>query len=370
MLAKEGKPYMNPPPSIIEKCTECRLCVDECFFLSKHNKTPKEIAEEIAKSVDVDKGYVRECFLCSLCRAICPLDLDFPSVILQARRGLSATWKSIDMCYRLSLPDDPLFIIDAYKRHKNINYQSLRKKNFKYAFFPGCAMSCYSPEATMRIYEMLVKKLNEVSLIDSCCGRPLNDIGLNGRASKWLLKLESSLKERGCEAIITACPSCYYYLRSKLQGKFKFLTVYQIVGNMLKVELGNSKVTIHDSCPDRFEGVFAQHVRALFTPASKIVEMNHNKERTMCCGSGGLVSCVDPNLPLAASEARAKEFSETGADLMIVYCYVCAQMFWASQPGIKTKHVLDLALKTRDASEEVKSGELNELIVKLLTSEM
>jgi Fe-S oxidoreductase len=229
-------------------------------------------------------------------------------------------------------------------------------------------MSIYSPEATMQVYEKLNGKIGDVGLLDSCCGKPLEDIGLSERASKWLLKLEESLREHNCAGIITACPNCYYYLRSKLQEKFKLLTVYEVLEDEIKRGLSNCncKVTVHDSCPDRFKGIFAAHVRGFFRN-HQIVEMKHCKEKALCCGAGGMVSCADPNLPAIASEIRAKEFFETNAELMVVYCYTCAQMFWASQPEIKTKHILDLALKTQDMSEEVKSQELSKFAIKLLT---
>jgi Fe-S oxidoreductase len=71
-----------------------------------------------------------------------------------------------------------------------------------------------------------------------------------------------------------------------------------------------------------------------------------------------------------ASSNRAMEFLETGADLMVVYCYTCAQVFWISQPKIETKHILDIALKTRDASQEVKSQEVSKFAMKLLLGEV
>lgn len=362
---------MQSLTSIIENCTECKLCVDECKFLSRLNKTPKEVARELAEGMDSEKGYVMTCFLCDLCRAVCPLSLNFSSVILYGRQKLSETLKGIDICYRLSLPDDQLFMIDAYKRYKNLSYPSLGDEKFSYAFFPGCAMSCFSPDATLQVYGKLKEKLNDVGFINLCCGKPLNDLGLTERTSIWLQKLEKLLKKHGSLEIITACPSCYYFMRSKLNGGFKLTTLYEVIGDMLKKELkslNGFNLTVHDSCPDRFEGIFAKNVRKLFEN-SKIVEMKHNKERTLCCGQGGLVSCADSNLPIFVSDLRAEEFSETNAKFMVVYCYACAQTFWSLQPSIETKHVLDLALKTQDASKEVKSGELSNIIMKILTGE-
>lgn len=357
---------MNALTLVIENCTECQLCVQECPFLLKHNKTPKKIAEELAEGVDKNKNYVMECFLCGLCRVVCPLGLDFPQVISHARQKL-ALEAAKKPCYKLSLPDEPLFFPTAYRLHKNWLYDSLKKKSFKYAFFPGCAMSCYSPEATVKVYERLAERFNDVGLVDQCCGKPLADVGLQERASKWLKRLKSYMKEHGCTDIITACPMCYYYLQSMFQGEFHTITVYEVLRDSFKEGMRtiDLKVTVHDSCPDRFKGIFARQIREMFGN-NQLVEMPHHKEKSVCCGAGGLVSCADPNLTAASSLIRVSEFLESGADLMVVYCYTCAQVFWASQPMMQTKHVIDLALKTRDASENVKSLEVSKFAEKLL----
>ncbi|MEM2103780.1 MAG: (Fe-S)-binding protein [Candidatus Bathyarchaeia archaeon] len=360
---------MNGLAFIINNCTECKLCVNECPFLSKHNKTPKEIAKELVEDVDLSKSYVMECFLCGLCQAVCPLSLDFPKAIFHARQALSAEALN-NICYKLSLPDETLFFPKAYKRYKNLNYNVFEKDSFTYAFFPGCAMSCYSHQATIQVYKKLTETLNDVGFADLCCGKPLADVGLSERASKWLMQLESYLNEHDCTTIVTACPMCYYYLRSKFQNEFRLLTVYEVLGETFKKGLAtlDAAVTVHDSCPDRFKGVFAKHVRNLFRNG-QIMEMPHCKEKSICCGAGGLVSCVDPNLSALCSSARAVEFLESGAELMVVYCYTCAQAFWLSQPKMQTKHVIDLALKTHDASEDVKNQEVSSFAMKLIMGE-
>jgi|YelNatPaOPRAMG01_1025707.scaffolds.fasta_scaffold01530_5 Fe-S oxidoreductase len=353
---------------IMQRCSECQLCVYECFFLSNLRKTPKKVVEELAKKLDPVKSYIMECFLCGLCQAVCPLNLDFPSVIAHARLE-QASFVLNDRRYKLFLPDEPMFFPRAYKTYKNLNYDSSEKNSFVYAFLPGCSMSCYSPEATLKVYEKLEEKL-DAGLVDLCCGKPLSDAGLAERALKWLVRLESYLKSKGCEKIITACPKCYYHLQSMFQGRFEVLTVYEVLGELLKEGLDsfNSKIAIHDSCPDRFKGHFATHVRKLFNN-EQVLEMSHSRNRTICCGSGGMVSCFNPYLSAMASSRRVMEFLEAGADLMVVYCYTCAQIFWVTMPKIETKHVLDIALKTHDASQDVKNQEVSKIAMKLLMGE-
>ncbi|MBS7605409.1 MAG: (Fe-S)-binding protein [Candidatus Bathyarchaeia archaeon] len=351
---------------ILDECIECRLCVEECPFLSKYSLTPKDIVRRLLGGINQNKRYIMECLLCGLCRSVCPKNLDFPSVISYARQLFS---KNIidEIYYRLFMPDDPLFFPKAYKTYKGINYSIPENGSFEYIFFPGCSMSSYSPEAVKKIYWKLVEKLCNVGFTDLCCGKPLADIGLIEGSSKWLLKLENYFTKHECRNIIVACPMCYYHLKHSLPNIYKILTIYEIMGETFTEEMSISdlKVTIHDSCPDRSEGIFATEVRNLLKNY-KIIEMKHSREKSLCCGAGGMASIADPNLTLNLSSKRAEEFYSTGADLMVVYCYTCAQIFWSTQPSIQTKHVLDLVLGTRDSSEDIKSGEVGNLIAKFL----
>ncbi|MEM1586906.1 MAG: (Fe-S)-binding protein [Candidatus Bathyarchaeia archaeon] len=356
--------------SILNDCIECRLCVEECPFLLKYNWIPKDIAKDLLRGIDENKRYVMECFLCDLCRAVCPKNLDFPSVIVHARQSFSK-YISGEIYYRLFLPDDQLFFPKAYKTYKKIIYDFPKDGSFKYIFFPGCSMSSYSPEAVKEVYRRLAKELCSVGFIDTCCGKPLADVGLTERASKWIMNLNARFIERECGNIVTACPMCYYYLKSSLPKSYKILTVYEVLGESLSEKLKriNLKVTIHDSCPDRFNGIFARQVRSLLR-GCEVLEMRHSREKSLCCGAGGIASIADPSLALKISSVSAEEFSLTGADLMVVYCYTCAQVFWNTQPKIRTKHILDLMLGTRDLSEDIKSGEVNNLVAKILMEQI
>lgn len=360
----------NPLKLIHDECIECRLCVENCSFLSKYNWIPKGIAKDLLNGIDQNKRYIMECLLCGLCKVVCPKTLDFPSVIAHARRSFSK-YVASEIYYRLSLSDDPLFFPKAYKTYKGITYSFPENGSFEYIFFPGCSMSSYSPEAVKEIYRRLREKSYSMGFIDICCGKPLADIGLTERASRWLSNLENHLIKHGCRNIIVACPMCYYYLKNSLPRSYKILTVYETLGEMLIEEsnVSSLRVTIHDGCPDRFEGIFATQVRRLLR-GYKVIEMKHSRDKSLCCGAGGMASVADPNLTLKLSSARAEEFSSTGADLMVVYCYTCAQIFWNTQPNIQTKHVLDLMLGTRDSSEDIKSGEISDLIAKILMEQI
>ena len=67
-----------------------------------------------------------------------------------------------------------------------------------------------------------------------------------------------------------------------------------------------------------------------------VEEMAHNRERSICCGSGGMVPAVAPELAKKMTDFR---LSEATRDL-VTYCASCRARL--AKAGHPTLHVLDL----------------------------
>jgi Fe-S oxidoreductase len=117
------------------------------------------------------------------------------------------------------------------------------------------------------------------------------------------------------------------------------------------ISLGNNKVqhspkvTIHDSCSDRFEGLFAEQVRNFLTAKGfEVIEMERNRRQTFCCGSGGQVTHFDPALADKLVMMRLEEAEKTGAEVLASYCVGCALNFARIPSPLNIKHVFNLLL--------------------------
>ena len=71
-----------------EECIECKLCVKQCAFLKKYG-TPKSIADNCLVQGNIPKEMPFECSLCSLCTAVCPVDIDPKKMFLEMRRHIT-----------------------------------------------------------------------------------------------------------------------------------------------------------------------------------------------------------------------------------------------------------------------------------------
>lgn len=76
---------------------------------------------------------------------------------------------------------------------------------------------------------------------------------------------------------------------------------------------------------------------------NELLEMKHHGENSICCGSGGVVSLVDPELFLKRARRRLGEFEETGADRLITACMTCVYTLSQVSQAYRVAHFLELA---------------------------
>ena len=211
-------------------------------------------------------------------------------------------------------------------------------------FFAGCTASYVETdiaEGTLRLLLDSGHKVNYFGTNESCCGIPMK------MAGKWDIFTEmyhrnvAAAKESGAKTIVTACPACalvwkelYAEEAERLGEPYDFevkhyseLIAPAIEAGTLKLKeevFKGHKVTFHDSCHlGRAQGVYEEPRTMLMSiPGIDYVEMEHNREEGMCCGS--VVSLVG-ELPIAPKlgAARLQEAVDAGADTVIAVCPCC-----------------------------------------------
>jgi Fe-S oxidoreductase len=200
-----------------------------------------------------------------------------------------------------------------------------------------------------------------------CCQKPIKDLGLQGRYEEATAKLSMKLDDMGVERIVTACPSCLAVLRERFRGREVvscYSMIHPVENHALSPEFqkevpagGRLKVTVHDACSDRGFAVVGPEVRRLLAGAQgvEMVEMIHNGNNSICCGSGGLVAATDPKLASDFNRRRIAEAENSGAGLMVAYCATCVNAFrMGGNPSkVETRHALELLLGVREDYDAV-----------------
>ncbi len=333
---------------------ECLACKKNCEFLSLHDINPRAFAERLREDYRLDLTVPFSCDLCNLCGEMCPEGLDMGKVCHEIRKkavseGLAPLpqHKSVrshqkwgtSWVFKLAMTDPQ------------------EKKETPRVFFPGCNLPAYSPDLVMKTYTYLRDKLPGTGIILNCCGAPTYLIGEMDRFQQILAGIETQMKSLGASEIITACAKCYQSLKD-YAPQWKISPLYEVM-----VEVGlpdgvlgksNRTFAIHDSCPARYEDRLRQGARAVLSAIGyDIEEMEFSGEKTRCCGGGGMIARVDPEL---FAKLKSKRVAETLNDI-VTYCAGCRDNFASAEKA--ALHVLDLVFNPdweRDRMKPPESG--------------
>ena len=205
-------------------------------------------------------------------------------------------------------------------------------------FFPGCALSGTRPDKVEKLFEHLRKSSPSLGIVLDCCTKPSHDLGREDHFRAMFHEMAAYLLENGVRRVLVACPNCYEVFK-EYGGDLAVRTVYEVLAEngMPKARPMDEVVTIHDPCVVRFDGAVHSAVRELAGGLGLAVEeMAHRGEKTLCCGEGGSVRFLLPEL---ARRWCAGRNGEAGGRRIITYCAGCADMLSAGAP---TDHILDL----------------------------
>ncbi|WP_303720129.1 (Fe-S)-binding protein [Malonomonas rubra] len=376
-----------------EECTSCGLCFEECDVLTKLNLSPATIAQILSSRKKYSANLVaavQRCSLCGLCSHKCPLGLA-PDELMLAARQMLADGGSVDGDdYRLLHVDQEHHLFSLYRTTWQIDYQKFHLSRSPILFFPGCTLASYSPRLTRTAFYWLQQQGMNVGLSEDCCGLPLECIGLSERHRQHLQRLNAEFTNAGVKQIVTACPNCYYHLQGKFPG-MEVTSLYQLLADAgIKIAPRDGTVTVHDSCPDRHSGEIGRSMRTLLD-GNALVEMPHNRESTICCGAGGIVSIADPELTNQRAATRLEEARQSEATYCASACMGCVKRLESAQPKLPAStvdsrqtgfvqlqivHILELVFNLRLNHKEVQQrleqmwqGDLGERNMQLLSED-
>ncbi len=229
-------------------------------------------------------------------------------------------------------------------------------------FFPGCSLLNYGLTLVQAVYQTLQDSgcVDSISLL--CCGKILSfePDGAAVRAS-----FEDQLRDRvahaGVQRIVAACPNCVKTLRDAFASDERTAGVDVValpaelarVGYRIDAEVARRMISqvsgcsaeevlacVHDSCPDRDTGEFADGLRALM-PEELLVETTHAKKRSYCCGSL-LRAAGKPSAADALATRHGEEAIAVAAKAIVTACASCTFQLTASQTAVPTLHYLEL----------------------------
>jgi len=339
-IIKETKTYY---------CLECGKCTSLCP-VARHNSnfSPRLMLERALMGFGNELIHDRELFSCLTCYAcsdLCPADVDYP-VFTQKVRNLAAVEGEHGDCAH----SGTLFSLMRLMSRPDIRQRRLEwldgcrtSEKSEVLYFVGCA-PYFQPifedieVNPVNIARNSIKILNALGIEpmvlpdERCCGHDLLWTG-DVEAFKKLAQFNAQMiKESGAKKIVFSCPEGYRTFKLDypryVELDCELMHITELLAQGLKSnELGLKKiakqVTYQDPCRlGRHLGIYEpprEIIKAI--PGIKLVEMEHQGEGSICCGTSAWTNCGSYSKEIRVE--RLLEAKATGAEVLVTACPKC-----------------------------------------------
>lgn len=339
------------PAEFLEKATEiqgaclgdhCRRCMQECIMMNDFGDCPKTILTQLTEEGRLDPLLAFSCNGCGNCTAVCPKQLPLADIFMGARDHMTAA----------NGGHAPFPGHKANENHQRFGFSPLfctakagpdLGTGKRYGFMAGCSLSSSSPDAVEQTLLWLKTQYPDLSAVQKCCGLPTRNMGQKELFDERFAGLQKDLDGCGIDTLIVACQNCRNVINR--HGHTPTVSLWELLPQIgipehLRGKGKDSTVvfTIHDSCPTRSETGIHDGIRWLMDELGyKYVEAEYSRENTRCCGAGGMVKAVNPDVTERVIERRMDTLP---SNYVVVYCGTCRSFL--DQGGAKAYHILDL----------------------------
>ena len=255
---------------------------------------------------------------------------------------------------------------------KELDLTDLTKKGAEadLCYFVGCTTSFDdTAQVIARSFSEILQtagvKFGILGKKEPCCGDIARRVGELGLFEEQKEGCEEIFDKYGIAEVVTSSPHCFHTFRNEYpEASFRARHYTQVLWELLKEgKLSLSKgleatVTYHDPCYlGRHNRIFDEPREIIGAiPGIKLVEMEHCRENSLCCGGGGGRMWQDLQGEVKMSEVRIREAEATGAEILITACPLCLIM-------------LEDARKAAGLKEPFRVMDLNELVLQATVSD-
>lgn len=356
-------------------CTECGRCEELCpaagtgkplspkelihdFKLELFNQADKLIAKDydavepiIREGSPVTEDVIWSCTTCRACEDICPVSnqhLDLIPEIRKHRVLMEAAFppELQETFTNMENQGNPWgFSADTradWAKGMDVPLM-MDKPDADVLYFVGCAGSFDDrgkkiAQATARVLQKAGINFAILGPEETCNGDTARRAGNEYLAQMLMMQNAEVFNQYKPSMILTGCPHCYNIIKNEY-GQFdakypvKHHTEYMLEliksGRLSYNNRSFGDVTFHDSCYlGRWNNIYTAPRKILteMNPNGKLLEMDRNLSKGMCCGAGGGRMFMEETIGERINNVRAKEAVNTGASMVCAACPFCATM--------------------------------------------
>ncbi|MDY7035075.1 MAG: (Fe-S)-binding protein [Thermodesulfobacteriota bacterium] len=356
----------------LEKCMQCATCTGVCPWNLVKYFSPRGMIRLAQFGLE---GFESEdlwnCVTCNTCVINCPRGLEIINIIRSMRIMMNETG-SIPASLKgpvgsASNRGNPW---SGEPEDRTKWAEGLGVKEFSshmdYLYFTCCtqAYDARNQKAGQSLIKVLQAGGVDFGLLkknEKCCGDAIRKMG---GEELFISLAESNLSvftDKEVKRIITGSPHCYNtFLKEypEFGGDFEVRHYTQILkeliekGDLKPTRRMEKRVTYHDPCYlGRHNNIYEPPREVLKAiPGLELVEMERNRENSLCCGGGGGGLWNEVPAEERFSVLRVEEAAQAGAQVIAAACPYCISMF-------------EDALKTIGKEEEMKVMDISEIVL-------
>ncbi|MCC6044592.1 MAG: (Fe-S)-binding protein [Desulfurococcaceae archaeon] len=324
-------------------CYQCGVCTASCL-ISPGISVRRIIREAQIGVVTREDSW--KCLTCRYCETTCPRGVRIADVILGGRIVLYerkvAPEKLVDTLWRVYETGNPL---GSPRRERGVWARGLSVESGGDVLLYTCCMNAYDrrlQKVTRSLVEVLARAGVRVTYAwdgEGCCGDIVYSVGEEYFLEELAQGNVEVMERFKPTLIVVTSPHAYnmlvnVYPRYKAKPPAPVVHYTQLLAELitsgrLKPGRLDAKVTYHDPCYlGRWNNVYEeprtilQHVEGL-----KLVEMEHNRSNSLCCGGGGGAFWSENIEARSVTRRRLREATATESQAMVTACPYCIRMF-------------------------------------------
>ncbi len=370
-------------------CVQCGFCRLGCptfgvTGLESRNARGRNILAYLFMTGKIEAGpelanIFYECTTCGTCTYFCPAQIKVDEVAKACRKELYKAGylpesynQVLKNIYDLGNP------FASSREDRLMVYPKEVKASLEEGTFPDQAevllfLGCVPSYVDMKMVPSLIKIMEKAGITytslgkeESCCGFPIYLSG-SDEFEEYAKSLLEKLSKKAPSILVTPCPGCASTFRKVYSNfvelPFEVLHAVEYIDRLIqdgKIKFTKEikkEITYHDPCDlGRHLGVYDAPRRILTAiPGIELKEMARNRQQARCCGAGGGVQGVNPELSLKMSKERIKDAMMTGADILVSACASCKDNF---KKG--------LAEFPKEERKKLKVQDITELVLKAM----
>ncbi len=376
----------------IRHCVRCGLCLSACpcyrQSLSETDSPRARVALFQAYREGLldfsDEGFAEAyfgCLLCGACAFVCPSGVAMDRILETTRGKLYREGHLPEILSELNSRILQYRNVAAEENADRLMWTSnlpqppvgLGKSSADVVYFVGCVASFYPrsyaiPQAFVQVLARLDVDYALLGGSEWCCGYPLLLNGDVESARELIHHNVQVVQETGASTVVFTCPSCVHFWRHtypqvmqvddlgiNVQHATEFLDE---ILDATDVKLGSlpCRVTYHDPCDlGRRLGVTEAPRNILRRiPGIQLVEMHENRENSRCCGGGGNLESLAPDVSGAIAAERVRQAMSVNAEMIVSACQQCERTLSASVRAerlrVRVEDVVQLLLRALEGA--------------------